>query len=238
AVGSTTPGGERPAPKRLTAGPFEEADPTWSPDGKKLYFISTRDPEPSHRLDRGALYAVPTEGGAVERVAEIKGAISAPSPSPDGRKLAFRGTLAEPVRSYTPPDLFVVELGGKSAPRNLTTDFGYDIGGGLSGDQHSPRASAPTRPAWSPDGSTLIDKVARKGRANLVAFDLATGKATPLTTGDQDVAAFAPSPDGSKLALLALSPTSLPDVSLLDCSGGTPRRLTDLNARLFAGLAL
>ena len=158
---------ERPAPKRLTSGPFEESEPTWSPDGKKLYFVSARDPEPYYRLDRGALYAVPAEGGSVEPVAAIKGSISAPSPSPDGRKVAFRGTIAEPVRSYTPADLFVADLAGKAPPKNLTADFDYDVGGGLSGDQHPPRASAPTRPVWSKDGSSLVDRVARKGRANL-----------------------------------------------------------------------
>ena len=237
-VAAVAPGDERPVPRRLTAGPFDEADPTWSSDGRKIYFVSTRDPEPAHRLDRGTIHAVPTEGGAVENVAAIAGSISAPSPSPDGRRVAFRGTLAEPVRSYTPPDLFVVDLAGKGSPRNLTLDFDYDVGGGLSGDQHSPRGSSPSRPAWSPDGSALIDKVAREGRANLEAFDLASGKSRPLTSGDRDVAAFAPSPDGSKLALLALDTTSLPDVYLADCPGGRPRRLTDLNARLFATLEL
>jgi dipeptidyl aminopeptidase/acylaminoacyl peptidase len=229
---------EKPTPKRITSGSFEEADPTWSFDSKKLYFISTRDPEPSHRLDRGALYAVSVEGGAVEVVAAIPGSISAPSPSPDGKKIAFRGTLAEPIRSYNPADLFVVELGSKATPKNLTSDFDYDVGGGLSGDQHSPRGNAPTHPAWSKGGSTLIDRVACKGRANLEAFDVLNGKSEPVTTGDRDVAAFAPSPDGAKLAIIGLTPTSLPDVYLVEGNATTPRRLTDLNARLFSGLDL
>jgi dipeptidyl aminopeptidase/acylaminoacyl peptidase len=229
---------DKPSPKRLTSGPFEESEPTWSPDGKKLYFVSTRDPEPYYRLDRGALYAVSVEGGSIEPVAAIKGAISSPSPSPDGRKIAFRGTLAEPIRSYTPTDLFVVDLASKSPPKNLTSDFDYDVGGGLSGDQHPPRGSAPTRPTWAKDSSTLVDKVARKGRANLEAFDANTGKNSPVTTGDQDVIAFAASPDGSKLAILRSSPTTIDDLYFVDCDGGTPRRLTDLNGKLFAGLDL
>jgi dipeptidyl aminopeptidase/acylaminoacyl peptidase len=237
-VAGSAAGDERPTPRRITGGPFEEAEPTWSPDGKKLYFISTRDPEPAHRLDRGALYAVPADGGAVEGVAAIKGTISAPSPSPDGKKIAFRGVLAEPVRSYTPPDLFVLDLSSMGTPRNLTADFDYDVGGGLSGDQHSPRANPTTRPIWSTGGSTLVDKVARQGRTNLEAFNLATGKATPVTTGDRDLATFASSLDGSKLAIVSLSPTSLPDVYFLDGLATTPRRLTNLNARLFATLDL
>jgi dipeptidyl aminopeptidase/acylaminoacyl peptidase len=237
-IAGSASGDEKPTPKRISSGPFEEYDPIWSPDGKKLYFVSIRDPEPSHRLDRGALYALPADGGAIECVASIAGAISGPSPSPDGKKIAFRGLLAEPVRSYTPPDLFVVDLGSKSAPRNLTADFDYDIGGGLSGDQHSPRGNAPTRPIWSNGGSTLVDRVARQGRANLEAFDVSTGKNAPVTTGDRDVAAFSTGLDGSKLAIVGLTPVALPDLFWLDGAGTTPRRLTDLNARLFSTLDL
>ena len=229
---------EKPTPRRLTSGPFEEADPTWSPDGRTLYIVSTRDPEPAHRLDRGAIYAVPAEGGAVEPVAAIAGSISAPSPSPDGRKLAFRGTLAEPVRSYTPPDLFVVDLTAKGPAKNLTADFAYDVGGGLSGDQHPPRGSGPTRPTWIKGGSALVDKVSRKGRANLEAFDATTGRPSPVTTGDQDVSAFAASPDGSTFAYLRSSPTDPGELHRVGPDGNDPARLTDLNARLLETLDL
>ncbi len=235
-VAAPTPAEDRPAPKRLTSGPFEESDPAWAPDGRSIYFVSTRDPEPAHRVERGALHAVGAEGGPIRKVAEIRGAISAPSPSPDGRLVAFRGLLAEPVRSYTPPDLFVVASAG-GTPRNLTLDFDFDVGAGLVGDQHPPRGSAPTRPTWAPGGSALIDRVARRGRVNLESFDVATGKAAPVTTGDREVAAFAAPPDGSKLAFLSLSPTSPGDLHLVPI-GGTPTRLTDLNARLLAGLDL
>ncbi len=228
----------KPTPKRLTSGPFEESELTWSPDGKKLYFVSTRDVEPYYRLDRGALYAVPVEGGPIETVAAIKGGISAPSPSPDGRKIAFRGTLTEPIRSYTPADLFVVDLTAHGSPKNLTGDFDYDVGGGLTGDQSPPRGSAPVRPVWSRDGTTLFDKVARKGRANLESFDAATGKNSPITTGDHDLAAFVGSPDGSKFAYVRASPTTVGDLYALDLAASTPKRLTDLNAKLFAGLDL
>ena len=197
---------DRPAaPRRLTSGPFDASDPTWSADGKRIFFVSTRDPDPAHRVDRSMLLAVAAEGGSVEVIATIAGSISAPSPRLDGKMIAFRGLLGDPPRSYTPPDLFVVDLtfGSKSTPRNLTADFDYDIGGGLSGDQHAPRGIAPTRPAWINGGTTLVDKVARQGRANLEAFDLATGKNSPITSGDRDLSAFSPSNDGTKLVILS-----------------------------------
>ena len=235
-------GDDRPHPKRLTAGPYDAGDPVWAPDGRRIYFVSTRDPDPAHRVDRAALYAVGVDGGPVEPIAAIAGSISAPSPRPDGKLIAFRGTIADPPRSYTPADLFVVDLANpKAPPRNLAVDCDADVSGGLAGDQHAPRAGSPTRPAWVRGGTALVDKVARQGRANLEAFDLATGKATPVTTGDREVSAFAPSADGSKLVALGQTATTLPDLSLVEPSGpasNPPRRLTDLNAKLWATLDL
>ena len=238
AVASTAPGEDKATPRRLTSGPFDAGDPVWSPDGKTIYFVSTRDPEPSYRLDRGAIYSVPAEGGALTCVAAIKGSLSAPSPSPDGSKLACRGTLAEPVRSYTPTDLFVVDLTSKEKPRNLTSNDDADIGGGLAGDQHAPRASAPTRPSWLAGGSTLVDKVARRGRANLEAFDLKKEGSRPITKGDRDVAAFVASPDGSKLAHVELTSTTLTEIFTVEIGQDKPRKLTEHNARMLAGLTL
>ena len=231
-----------PAPRRLTAGPFEAADPVWAPDGRRVVFIAARDAETPARVDRNAIAAVAVEGGAVETVATIPGSVSAPSVRPDGRMIAFRGTLADPPRSYTPADLFVVDLaaGPKAAPRNLTADFDYDIGGGLSGDQHPPRAGGPTRPVWA-RGGTLVERVARRGQANLEAFDVATGQSRPVTAGDRDVPGFGASADGSKLVLLAQDATTLPDLYLVENAGpapAAPRRLTDLNAKLWATLDL
>ncbi len=232
-----------PAPKRLTTGPFDASDPTWSPDGKRIFFISTRDADPAHRVDRSSLFAVAAEGGSIEPIATIAGSISAPSPRPDGKMIAFRGALADPPLSYIPPDLFVLDLttGPKSPPKNLSADFDFDIGGGLAGDQHPPRAASPTRPAWIKGGSTVVDKVARQGRANLEAFDVATGKTSPITTGDRDISAFHASADGSKLVVLNLSATTLPDLFLVEAaspSTAAPKRLTDLTAKLMAGLDL
>src|SRR5262249_25705856 len=117
-----------PEPRRLTSGPFEEAEPTWSPDGRQLYFLSDRDLEPYHRPDRGAVYVIPAEGGPIRKVAGIPGTVQDLAVSPDGKRLAFRGTLGEPARSFAQPDLYVVEASPGAAPRNVTAGFDGDIG--------------------------------------------------------------------------------------------------------------
>ena len=59
-----------------------------------------------------------------------------------------------------------------------------DVAEGLVGDQHAPRGGRPQPLVWSADGRSLIVVTAERGRANLQRFDVATGKATPVTTGD------------------------------------------------------
>ena len=239
---------DRPAaPKRLTAGPFDTAEPTWAPDGKRIYFTSTRDADPAHRVDRSALYAVGAEGGAIETIATIPGSISAPSPRPDGKMIAFRGALNDPPQSYMPTDLFVLDLTApKTAPKNLTADFDFDIGGGLTGDQQPPRGSAPTRPAWmGQNGGRVVDKVAREGKCNLEAFDVSTGKRSFLTNAPQEVSAFHSEAMGSsptRFVFAAQTATALPDLYLANgpelVTSSDFKRLTDLNGKLWATIDL
>ena len=109
---------DRPTPKRLTSGPFDEAEPTWSPDSRRrIYFTSSRaTPSPTTGPIEGPSTRSRPTAGRSSRSPRSRGPSPAPSPSPDGRKVAFRGTLAEPSRSYTPADLFVVDCGSRQRP--------------------------------------------------------------------------------------------------------------------------
>jgi eukaryotic-like serine/threonine-protein kinase len=69
------------APRRLTTNPGDEATPTWSQDGRYVYFSSQRE---------GAreVWRIPTDGGPEERVTH-HGAGFHPRESIDGRSLYF-----------------------------------------------------------------------------------------------------------------------------------------------------
>ncbi len=143
----------------------------------------------------------------------MDGAISRPSPSPDGSRVAFIASLnGRPVRSYSQPDLFVVDR-ATGAVTNLTERYDYDIGGGLAGDQRAPRGSSATRPVWTPDGTAIVTVAAAEGRANLVRVDAATGAVRAITEGDQEIQGFTAARDG-QAALLSASPTRLGAIEL------------------------
>jgi dipeptidyl aminopeptidase/acylaminoacyl peptidase len=228
-----------PEPRRLTETPFDTSEPTWSNDSRQIYFLSTRDPEPYHRPDRNAVFVIAAEGGAAHKVAGIAGSIDGISLSPDGKQLAFHGTIAEPPHSYEPPDLFAVELSPGATPRNLTARFDGDIGAGLTGDQHPPRAAARSVPVWTHDSKSIIDVAAERGRANLISVSAASGEVTRLSQTDQEVFAFSASAGGSaRMAVLASTTTDPGDLFCMDTSAGRCDRLTMLNDKLFTLLEM
>src|SRR5262249_49167145 len=141
---------------------------------------------------------VPSAGGAITRIASIDGSIGNVSVSPDGRRLAFVGTLnGKPIRSYSQPDLWVVDAAPNSKPKNLTQKYDYDIDGGIGGDQAAPRGNNRKPIVWSKDGGSLLVVTAEKGSANLKRFTIATGAIETVTDGAQDLVAYSATPDAS-----------------------------------------
>ena len=198
---AATSGADKPQVRKITDGEFDERDIEWAPDGSKIYCTSTRGPEAYSEPNDSDLYRVPAVGGTIAKVASIDGVISAPSVSPDGSRIAFVGTLhGSPVRSYSQPDLFVVDLAAGGTPRNLTASYDFDIPGGIGGDQSAPRGQSGNPIVWSKDGASVIAVSAEHGSANLKRVAIATGKIDAVSEGQQGVMAYTATPDASKIA--------------------------------------
>lgn len=86
--------------------------PAWSPDGRKLAYVS---------FERGnsAVYIQDIASGARELVSSFRGINSAPSFSPDGRKLALS------LSRSGNPEIYVMDLGSKQLTQ-VTNHFGID----------------------------------------------------------------------------------------------------------------
>lgn len=86
--------------------------PSWSPDGRKLAYVSFES-------GNSAIYIQDISTGAREKIASFRGINGAPSFSPDGRQLAL--TLS---RSGN-PEIYVMDLGSRSL-RQLTNTSAID----------------------------------------------------------------------------------------------------------------
>jgi dipeptidyl aminopeptidase/acylaminoacyl peptidase len=227
-------------PKQITRGVFDEDPPAlWSPDGSFLYFTSDRVKESYYFPGDNDLYSVPAAGGEIRKVLSIDGGIGNFSFSPDGHRIAFHGfPFINPERSYDQTDLFVADLTPGAQAKNLTASFDSDVLAGLAGDQHAPRGGRPQPIVWSRDGRSIIAAVGERGRVNLRRFDTATGAVEPLTTGDQEVASYTATPDGSRLAAVVSTPTVIGDLYVVDAATGKMTPLVRPNEELFSGLDL
>jgi dipeptidyl aminopeptidase/acylaminoacyl peptidase len=231
-------GDDKVTPRQLTSGRFSEDNTTWAKDSSQIYFASDRIDEPYYEVPSTTVYSIPVTGGQPAKLTEFEMDTGAFSVSPNGKQVAFYASLSKPVQSYTEPDLWVMDITPNAQPRNLTRDFDYDVGSGVGGDNTAPRGGGGNPPVWSADGRSIVAVYAREGKANLGAFDVASGKETDVTTGNQAVVSFRATPDAAKFALIISTPTRVGDIFWLERAGAAPKQLTHLNDELFSKLNL
>ena len=81
-VVSTTPGSQ---PRQLTQS-GHDTRPQWSPDGKKIAFLSGRD-------GAGQIYLISAQGGNATKVTSLSGGADNEKWSPDGKTIAFTSSV-------------------------------------------------------------------------------------------------------------------------------------------------
>jgi dipeptidyl aminopeptidase/acylaminoacyl peptidase len=237
-VSAPRTGEDKVTPVQLTKTKYSDGNVIWARDGRSLYFVSDHRDESYYDLPKTDVYNVPVDGGQASRLTTFDMGAAAFSLSPNGKQVAFYGSKNRPVQSYTQPDLWVLDLTGEAEPRNLTANFDWDLGSGVGGDNSAPRGGGGAAPVWSADGKSIVAVYGKEGKANLGSFNVATGKETDVTTGNQAVMSFRGTRDGAKFAVLISTPSRIGDLYWLDKPGSTPKQLTHINDELFSKLNL
>ena len=175
--------------------------PAWSPDGRKLAYVSF-EAVPSSDTDRPGIFVQDVATGARERVAAFPGINGAPAFSPDGRWLAM--TLSKDGN----PEIYLLDLSAGRL-RRMTQDPAID-----------------TEPAWSPDGTFLVFTSDRGGTPQIYRVAVSGGDPQRLTFEGSYNARATYSPDGTRLALVHREDGRY-RIGLLDLDNGALRVLTD-----------
>jgi len=228
-------------PLQLTSGDYDEGEIVWARDGSRIYFATRRIDEPYYEMPSTDIYSVGSTGGTPDKLAAVPMGIGDLTLSPDGRRVAFHGSVTQPVRSYSQPDLWVMELAPKAEPRNLTAGYDFDMGSSVFGDNEAPRGGGRATLCWSPDGRWLFDIVAKQGGTPLVRVDAQTGAVTEIARGDQAVLDFSVTPDARTAVALVSTPVMIGDLFTVPLSGtppGAQARITDANKTLWSQLDL
>src|SRR5207245_4104518 len=228
-------------PLQLTSGDFDEGEVVWTHDGSRIYFLTSRIDEPYYETPSADVYSIPSlpkmPGSTPEKLATVPMGIGDLALSPDGRQIAFHGSVTQPVRSYSQPDLWVMDLAPNAQPRNLTASYDFDMGSSVFGDNAAPRGGNGATLHWSPDGRSLFDMVAKQGRTPLVRVDAQTGAVSEVTHGDQAVLDFSITPDARTVVALVSTPVMIGDLFTV-AQDGSERRITDANQALWSQLNL
>ena len=225
---------------QLTNTPGGESDPRWSPDGRFLSFIATREGSKT-----GQVWLLNRDGGEAQKLTDVQGGVSEHHWSPDSRRLAVLAHDPEPsdsardsskarakpividryafkkdidgYRDRRRDHVWLVDVATKAATQLTTGDF----------DDQSPR--------WSPDGTRIAFVSQRAGadpdrenNSDLFTIDATPGaKPVALTTwrGNDDGPAW--SPDGEFIAYLEdsepiLSAYAQSRIAVIASRGGAP----------------
>lgn len=228
--------GENAVPALLSQEPI--MSPTWSPDGKKIAYVSFEKKKP-------IVYVATVATGQRITLANYKGSNSAPAWSPDGRRLAV--TLTRDGLSQ----IYVVNADGSGlrrlmssngidtepqwAPDGNTLYFTSDRGGspqiyrvnanGGNAQRVSFAGAYNVTPRISPDGKTLVYVSRNSGRFQITMMDLATQQTQVLTDSTRDESpSFAP--DGRTI-LYATEVGGRGVLSVVSTDGRTRYRLNN-----------
>lgn len=219
----------------------ELGEPIFAPDGKHVYYTRNTTPGPIFEYAQDSnnqLFAIERydlETGKIDSVIGGEGGAVRPTPSPDGKKIAYVR------REATQPRLYV---------RDLATGEDRKVYDALDMDMQETWAVTGVYPnmAWTPDSASLV--VWAGGKLNRV--DLATGKSAVIpfkiadTRGliDPPRPAVAVAPDSFETKLprgATVSPDgksvvfeTLGKLWVKPMAGGEPRRLTSDDAAMEA----
>lgn len=195
-------------PAQLTDGDFENQNPTWSPDGRRIAFATSRRERWDTELLRD-IFVVDAEGGEPKRLNSDDGWYEAPAWSPDGSSIACRFA---PGGFDSPRHGQIAVLDAATGERRVLT---------ASLDLNCAPYPEIREPVW--DGDTLLFVVEERG-LNVLYRVPADGSGTPEPVTGRDVWVTAFDCEGGKIVHGGTTPTSLPEIYAGD------QRLTEVSA--------
>ncbi len=233
--------------RELTPGNWRDSSPLWSPDGKKIAFISDRD-------GTSQIHVMWLDTREVAQLTHVENTPASLSWSPDGKNLAFTMFIPDekPILSvklprrpkgakWAEPAVIIDRLSWRSdgrgpLPKGNSHIFIIDAEVGGTPNQLTSGDYSHNDPEWSADGKKIYFSAIRKpdpeyerGDSEIYSIDTKTLEIKALTDRKGPDRGALVSPDGKWIAYTGYDDkdytSHISDIYLMDKDGGNKRLL-------------
>ncbi|MHC4697352.1 MAG: S9 family peptidase, partial [Planctomycetota bacterium] len=225
--------------KQLTRGHWDHKSPQFSPDGRRVAFLSNRTPDPDRQIENMDIFTVTANGGRAKQITKREGPILDYSWSPDGREFAYVGHEGKTgeFSMYNVHVWTIPANGGR--PRNLTADIDNSCFNATLSDVADVTFEADP-PVWSSDGNRVYFVVSEGGACNIHEACTQGSGSRPRLVGHHVIAGLSRTTNTGPVVFVLGAQTNPGDVFTLDIDDAhaQPRQITHVNRAVLNGLAL
>ncbi|HYX29459.1 MAG TPA: S9 family peptidase [Pyrinomonadaceae bacterium] len=221
---------------QLTRGDKSSTNPRWSPDGKRLAFLSNRIE------DKNQIFVIDPTGGEAQQLTKSETAISNFAWSDDGKTIAYTATEPTAQQLKDRKDYYGdydVVRNGYSYVHLWTIDVVEAMKGAVAGKQRTKKTDFSIDSfSWSPDGSSIVfgatinPDLIQGETSDIYLLNLKDDSVKKIvsTPGPDNNPHF--SPDGKQIVFNSAMGEKIyfannSRLAIVSIDGGTPRSITD-----------